>query len=81
VQHLGVRTAGGDPQFLQDMIAAKFLGKKVGKGYFLYDAKGKRQGVNTEVQPILEKYMAGRPDVCPAHCLSLVVVPRLRAAR
>ena len=63
-QNLGERMAGGDPAFLQELVANKFLGKKTGKGFFLYDKKGKRQGLNEVVAPILAKYTAGRPDVC-----------------
>lgn len=64
MQHLGVRVAGGDPAFLQELVDNKFLGKKTGKGFFLYDKRGKRQGLNEAVAPILAKYSAGRPDVC-----------------
>lgn len=66
---MGIRAAGGDPQFLQDMINAKFLGKKIGKGFFLYDKRGKRQGLNPEVAPILANYTAGRPDVRVFVCM------------
>lgn len=64
LQNLGVRGNGGDPAFLKEMIENKFLGKKVGKGFFLYDKKGKRQGLNPDVAPLMAKYTEGRPDVC-----------------
>ena len=33
----------------KSMIEKNFLGKKTGKGFYLYDSKGKVQGINPEV--------------------------------
>ncbi|KNC86062.1 hypothetical protein SARC_01785 [Sphaeroforma arctica JP610] len=61
-QHLGNRMIGGDPALLGEMIDAKFHGKKTGKGFFLYDKKGKNQGLNPEIEGLIKKYSAGRID-------------------
>lgn len=37
----------------KSMIEKNFLGKKTGKGFYLYDEKGKVQGINPEVEQML----------------------------
>ena len=58
---LGVRCGGADTGALKDLVDADILGRKNGKGFFLYPpAKGKKKSKrqpNPEVQNILKKYM------------------------
>ena len=39
-RYLGVRMEGGDLRIMDDMVAAGYLGKKSGKGYFDHTVKG-----------------------------------------
>jgi enoyl-CoA hydratase/long-chain 3-hydroxyacyl-CoA dehydrogenase len=53
----GARFGGADVGVLNDMVEAGFLGRKSGKGCYVYAGrKGKDKSVNTEAQSILEKY-------------------------
>ncbi|KAH9082951.1 hypothetical protein Ae201684P_013854 [Aphanomyces euteiches] len=54
---LGVRMQGGNPAIFQDMIAAGFLGKKSGKGFYVQpkEKKGKKT-LNADAMAIVKKY-------------------------
>eukprot|EP01119_Soliformovum_irregulare_P005222 TRINITY_DN167_c0_g1_i1.p1 TRINITY_DN167_c0_g1~~TRINITY_DN167_c0_g1_i1.p1 ORF type:complete len:776 (-),score=290.23 TRINITY_DN167_c0_g1_i1:117-2444(-) len=45
---------------INDMVEAKFLGKKSGKGFYLYD--GKKKSPNPEAAAIIKKYTVGEND-------------------
>lgn len=57
---LGVRMNGGDPEIMSTMLAKGFLGRKSGKGFYLYpkDAKkGAKKQLNPEVVSFLKDYL------------------------
>lgn len=55
----GARFAGGDFALMEDMVKAGFLGRKSGKGIYIYDSskKGSRD-VNTEAMEIMKQKYA-----------------------
>lgn len=56
---LGERMGAGDPAVLKELVAAGILGRKNGKGFFLYPAKpkkGAKKELNPEVAGVLAKY-------------------------
>nr|CAD7395576.1 unnamed protein product [Timema cristinae] len=52
----GERFSGGNPQILKDMVQKGFLGRKSGKGYYVYHKGSKHRDVNDEVAEILNKH-------------------------
>jgi len=61
---LGVRMEGGDLGVLDEMVAAGLLGKKTGKGWFDYSAKGKGpKPLCKEALAIAEKYRHPTKDI------------------
>ncbi|KPM02850.1 3-hydroxyacyl-CoA dehydrogenase-like protein 3, partial [Sarcoptes scabiei] len=52
------RMVGGDPRLLQEMVSKGFLGRKSGKGFYIYDnkKKSKSRELNPEAMEILKKY-------------------------
>ncbi|UYV72665.1 HADHA [Cordylochernes scorpioides] len=52
----GERMKGGDIRILQDMVGAGYLGRKSGKGVFIYKAGEKDRPVNQAALEILKKY-------------------------
>jgi enoyl-CoA hydratase / long-chain 3-hydroxyacyl-CoA dehydrogenase len=57
---LGVRMGGGDPAIMNMLIAKGYLGRKSGKGFYLYpkDAKkGAKKELNGEVVTMIKDYM------------------------
>uniref|UniRef100_A0A6B2E958 Trifunctional enzyme subunit alpha, mitochondrial n=1 Tax=Phlebotomus kandelakii TaxID=1109342 RepID=A0A6B2E958_9DIPT len=57
-KELGERISGGDLGLLEDMVKAGFLGRKSGKGIFMYDSKsrGSREVNPGAVEIIKQKY-------------------------
>ncbi|XP_015440476.1 PREDICTED: trifunctional enzyme subunit alpha, mitochondrial [Dufourea novaeangliae] len=53
---LGERFKGGDVNILGDMVKAGFLGRKSGKGIYVYEANTKDRDVNLGALDILKKY-------------------------
>ena len=56
VKALGERFKGGDVNILSDMVKAGFLGRKSGKGIFIYETNTKRKNINLEALDILKAY-------------------------
>ncbi|XP_032678074.1 trifunctional enzyme subunit alpha, mitochondrial [Odontomachus brunneus] len=52
----GKRFEGGTANILDDMVKAGFLGRKSGKGLFVYETNSKHRDVNTGALDILKKY-------------------------
>jgi len=52
----GERLQGGDVNVLKDCVAAGFLGRKSGKGIYLYEEGVKEKKVNEDALTILKKY-------------------------
>lgn len=52
----GERFKGGDVNILSDMVRAGFLGRKSGKGIFVYETGSKHRDLNVGALDILKKY-------------------------
>lgn len=52
----GERFSGGDIGVMRDIVQAGFLGRKSGKGIFVYQKGSKTRDVNPEALNILKKY-------------------------
>ncbi|XP_071450753.1 trifunctional enzyme subunit alpha, mitochondrial [Hetaerina americana] len=52
----GERFGGGDPAVLKDMVAHGFLGRKSGKGCYVYEKDSKDRPVNDEAVELLKKH-------------------------
>lgn len=50
------RFGGGDPELLKAMVAGGHLGRKSGKGFFVYSGKGGKREVNGEAEKILKEF-------------------------
>ena len=59
---LGIRVGGATMEAYDDLVAQGFLGKKNNKGFYKYDKKGKRQGINPEAEALLKKYVTPQAD-------------------
>uniref|UniRef100_A0A131XJK8 Trifunctional enzyme subunit alpha, mitochondrial n=1 Tax=Hyalomma excavatum TaxID=257692 RepID=A0A131XJK8_9ACAR len=55
-KEFGTRFQGGNPQILKDMVAAGFLGRKSGKGCYIYKPGVKDRPINAEAESMLKKY-------------------------
>lgn len=51
----GERFGGGDPRVLKAMVDGGHLGRKSGKGFFMYGGKGER-GINSAAEKILKEF-------------------------
>lgn len=54
---LGIRVEGATMEAYDDLVKGGFLGKKNNKGFYKYDKKGKRLGINPEAEAVLKKYI------------------------
>lgn len=56
-KELGDRVTTGDPKAFNEIVEKGFLGRKSGKGFFLYDKKVKgRKPVNPEMEALIQKH-------------------------
>ncbi|XP_005110023.1 trifunctional enzyme subunit alpha, mitochondrial [Aplysia californica] len=58
----GERFQGGNPEVLKEMVAAGFMGRKSGKGVYVYEKGSKSREENAEALTILEKYKLTAPE-------------------
>ncbi|XP_076764127.1 monolysocardiolipin acyltransferase Mtpalpha [Xylocopa sonorina] len=56
VKALGERFRGGNVNIMSEMVKAGFLGRKSGKGIYMYESKTKTKNINLAVIDILKKY-------------------------
>ncbi|CAL7935916.1 unnamed protein product [Xylocopa violacea] len=56
VKALGERFRGGNVNIMTDMVKAGFLGRKSGKGIYVYETNTKNKNINRKVIDILKKY-------------------------
>jgi len=62
----GERFSGGNPEVLKSMVAANCLGRKSGKGCYIYDdTKGERP-LNSEAESIFQKFSLKPAEGCSA---------------
>ncbi|KAL3280958.1 hypothetical protein HHI36_004183 [Cryptolaemus montrouzieri] len=52
----GERFSGGDLEIMKDFVKSGFLGRKSGKGIFIYEKGSKRREINSEGLDIIKKY-------------------------
>nr|NVI75845.1 mitochondrial trifunctional protein alpha subunit [Cucujiformia] len=52
----GERFGGGDQEIMKEFVKAGFLGRKSGKGMFIYEKGSKRKDVNAEGLEIIKRY-------------------------
>lgn len=55
-QAFGERLSGGDVRVMQDLVQAGFLGRKSGKGMYVYQKKGKSREMNPDALDIFKRY-------------------------
>lgn len=54
---LGARLGGANPEVLKEMVEQRMLGRKSGKGIFMYDdPKSKTRNVNPDAQTLIQKF-------------------------
>ncbi|GBP60910.1 Trifunctional enzyme subunit alpha, mitochondrial [Eumeta japonica] len=57
----GERISGGNLQIMQDLVKAGFMGRKSGKGFFVYEKGSKNRDVNAEAIQILKDQYSLEP--------------------
>lgn len=74
VMHAALGERLAPPALMNDIASLKLLGKKSGKGIYLYDEKGKPAGVNPDVQALIKAPTAKKlPDVIQDRLVLLMV--------
>ncbi|XP_067840534.1 trifunctional enzyme subunit alpha, mitochondrial-like [Heptranchias perlo] len=73
----GARMSGGSIDVLKAMVAKGFLGRKTGKGYFLYQAGVKGKNLNPGAKEILDRFkLPVNPGVSSDEDIQLRLVSR-----
>ena len=62
---LGIRMNGGNPEALAEMVSRKMLGRKTGRGFYLYEPKNKDMNgprvINPDALEIIKRFRASAP--------------------
>jgi len=76
---LGVRMEGGNPNMMGKMIEKGFLGRKTGKGFYMYPAKpvkGAKKQINPEVASVLKELTGGAKSDLSAEDIQFRLISR-----
>ena len=56
VKAFGARMGGANTAMMEEMVKKGMLGRKSGKGFFLYDGNSKNKEVNPDAEELIKKY-------------------------
>ncbi|GBG26215.1 Trifunctional enzyme subunit alpha, mitochondrial [Hondaea fermentalgiana] len=77
---LGVRMTGGEPKLLQALVDAGLLGRKAGKGFFVYPKGKGKKTVNAEAEKIIAKFKRDGPKLDEEEIQKRVAYPFINEA-